>query len=109
MLYYYRKHFHDIFVFSPTVLSDDKWDWIKSQKHILAENKPLKKWIKEEQRRRQGAFKNQIVQDPPLSLDLDINTNEQVFFKGFFFLILKFFKGRIRWENPRRQFFSSLH
>ncbi len=27
LLYYYRGYFNNIFVFSPTVLSDEKWDW----------------------------------------------------------------------------------
>jgi hypothetical protein len=33
-------------VFSPTVASDEKWDFIKEQ-DLLADNVPLKKWIKE--------------------------------------------------------------
>ena len=66
----YRGYFHRIKVFSPTVLSDDKWDWLKEQK-LLAENTPLKDWIKkklEEER------KEQIASDHPLSqevLELD--------------------------------------
>ena len=27
LLYFYRKYFHSIMVFSPTVASDEKWDW----------------------------------------------------------------------------------
>lgn len=82
LLYMYKGLFHDIFVFSPTVLSDEKWDWLKKQKHIIAENKPLKKWIKEEEKRRLGAFKDQIVQNPPANIDYDKNTNEMEEFDG---------------------------
>jgi hypothetical protein len=45
MLYFYKGYFHTILVFSPTILSDDKWDWVKKQK-LVGENKPLKEWIK---------------------------------------------------------------
>ena len=33
-------------MFSPTIDSDEKWDWVKQQK-LLVENLPLKKWLKE--------------------------------------------------------------
>lgn len=82
MLYWYRGYFHDIFVFSPTVLSDEKWDWLKEQK-LLSENIALKKWIKEETKKRQGIFKDKVVQDPPLSQEfMDVNTNEKEEFDG---------------------------
>lgn len=42
----------------------------------------MKKWIKEEQRRREGAFKDQIVQDPPLGHEFDSNTNAKEEFDG---------------------------
>jgi hypothetical protein len=81
-IYWMKGYFHDIFVFSPTVRSDEKWNWIKQQK-ILAENIPLKKWIKKEQARRDGAFANQIVQDPPIGHEFDgANTNEKDDFDG---------------------------
>ena len=82
LLYFYKGYFHDIFVFSPTVLSDEKWDWIKKQK-LLAENVGLKKWIKEETRKREGAFRDKIVQDPPLGREFDTaNTNKHEEFDG---------------------------
>lgn len=37
--------FHTIIVFSPTVASDEKWDYIKKKK-LLVENVALKDWIK---------------------------------------------------------------
>lgn len=46
LLNFYRGYFHTILVFSPTIDSDEKWDWVKQQK-LLVENLPLKKWLKE--------------------------------------------------------------
>jgi hypothetical protein len=45
LLNFYRNYFHTILIFSPTIDSDEKWDWVKEQK-LLIENKPLKAWIK---------------------------------------------------------------
>lgn len=82
MLEAYKGYFHQIYIFSPTVLSDEKWDWLKQQK-LLIQNIALKKWIKKEQQRRQGAFKDQVVQDPPLGIEFDRrNTNEEEEFDG---------------------------
>jgi hypothetical protein len=82
LLHFYKGYFNDIFVFSPTVLSDDKWDWIKKQK-LIAENIPLKKWIAEEKKRREGAFKDKIVQDAPLGAQFDeANSNRKEEFDG---------------------------
>jgi hypothetical protein len=41
---FYKKYFHSILVFSPTVASDEKWDFIKEQ-DLLADNTPLKEWL----------------------------------------------------------------
>lgn len=46
LLMFYKKYFHSILVFSPTVASDEKWDFIKKQ-DLLADNTELKKWLKE--------------------------------------------------------------
>jgi hypothetical protein len=43
LLDFYRGFFHEIFVFSPTIESDEKWDWVKKQK-FLKENTKLRKW-----------------------------------------------------------------
>lgn len=45
LLKFYKGYFHSIVVFSPTVASDEKWDWVKQQ-DLIAENKPLKDWVK---------------------------------------------------------------
>ena len=42
---FYKNYFHNILVFSPTVASDEKWDIVK-QLPLLADNKPLKSFVK---------------------------------------------------------------
>ncbi len=82
LLYFYKGYFHNIYVFSPTVLSDEKWDWLKKQK-LLSENKPLKEWIQKEKKKAEGAFKDQIVQDPPIGKDFEnVNSNKHEDFDG---------------------------
>lgn len=44
---------------SPTISSDEKWDWVREQK-FLAENKPLKKWLQQMIRQNKP---DQIVQN----------------------------------------------
>lgn len=66
LLAFYKDYFHTILVFSPTIQSDDKWDWVKNQK-LLIENKPLKKWIKDQAMKR--AAENQVVQPAPMDID----------------------------------------
>lgn len=46
LLGFYRNYFHTILVFSPTVDSDEKWDWVKKQK-LLKENRELEKFLKD--------------------------------------------------------------
>lgn len=50
--------FHTIIVFSPTVASDEKWDYIKKKK-LLVENVALKDWIKSKSK---PPNDNQVVQ-----------------------------------------------
>lgn len=59
MLNYYKKYFHLIIVFSPTVKNDEKWDWVKDQP-LLVENTPLKTWFKKIEMK-----KGTIVDKPP--------------------------------------------
>ena len=44
LMQFYKNYFHQIWVFSPTVKSDSKWAYAKGL-DLLAENKPLKKWV----------------------------------------------------------------
>lgn len=44
ILDFYKGYFHKVYILSPTVKSDVKWDYAKKMK-ILVENKPLKNWI----------------------------------------------------------------
>lgn len=44
LLEFYSGYFHKIFILSPTVKSDVKWEYAKKLK-VLAQNTPLKKWI----------------------------------------------------------------
>ena len=82
LLYWYKEYFHDIYVFSPTVLSDEKWDWLKKQK-LLLENKPLKQWIKKEQQRQDGMLGNEVIGKPTIGSQFDDrNTNEKEVFDG---------------------------
>ena len=51
---YYKKYFHTIIIFSPTVKNDDKWTYVKKQK-LLLENKPLKKFLKDLEKKKEKA------------------------------------------------------
>lgn len=64
LLKFYKGYFHSILVFSPTVASDEKWDWVKSQK-LLADNVPLKKWLEN-----MTGDDNPVVEGPKLEVDL---------------------------------------
>lgn len=60
LLNFYKGYFHSIIIFSPTVANDEKWDWVKRQP-LLKENKALKKWLREEKKKKQ---ENPIVEMP---------------------------------------------
>jgi len=59
LMMFYKNYFHSIIVFSPTVASDEKWDFIKEQ-DILADNTELKEWLKKAE-----ADEPNSVVDPP--------------------------------------------
>lgn len=67
LLNFYRGYFHTILIFSPTVASDEKWDYVKKQK-LLARNKPLENWIRDMSRERQ---EDAIVQPAPIGHELE--------------------------------------
>ena len=66
LLKFYKNYFHTILVFSPTVASDEKWDWVKRQQ-LLGENKPLKKWLND--------LKHKQNQDNPV-VEKSMNASE---------------------------------
>jgi hypothetical protein len=78
LLHFYKNYFHTILVFSPTINSDEKWDWIKNQK-LLIENHPLKKWIKKMSEQRD---EDKIVQPAPLGHELEGLVNQRESFTG---------------------------
>ena len=66
LLEFYKGYFHTIFIFSPTIRNDEKWDYVKNL-NLLVENKPLKAWLRK-LRDKETQFKNnKIVGDPPAS------------------------------------------
>lgn len=89
LLKFYKGYFHTILVFSPTIESDEKWDWAKEQV-LLSENKPLKEWLKKMAEQRQD--ENKVVQGPKLDTALEglVNKSDE-------------FSGRI----PEEHFFTS--
>lgn len=60
---FYKGYFHKIFILSPTVKSDVKWDYAKKMK-VLVENKPLKKWI-------ETMSKKDVVNSPVQPIPVD--------------------------------------
>jgi len=46
-LEHYKNYFHRIYIFSPTVSNDPKWGYLFDQKNLVASNKWLEKWLKE--------------------------------------------------------------
>lgn len=79
LLHFYRNYFHTILVFSPTVASDEKWDWVKSQK-LLVENKPLQQWIKSLEKKESDPRK--VVQNRPVSNQLEAMAKKDPDFDG---------------------------
>lgn len=75
LLNFYRGYFNTILVFSPTIDSDEKWDWVKQQK-LLVENIPLKRWLKEMASRKK---EQSLVQRAPPSAELEglVNRDEK--------------------------------
>ena len=66
LLKFYAGYFHSIFIFSPTIKNDEKWDYVKKQK-LLVENKELKAWLKKMHDEDTQYRKNKIIGDPPVT------------------------------------------
>jgi hypothetical protein len=71
---FYKKYFHTIIVFSPTVKNDDKWVFVKKQQ-LLLENKPLKKFLKDLEKKKEKA---EFVQNRPKNTPIDGDTSVDV-------------------------------
>lgn len=52
LLNHYKGYFHQIWVCSPTVKSDEKWDMVKNTKHVLLENRDLDRVVNNIQKRK---------------------------------------------------------
>ena len=61
LLKFYKGYFHTIIIFSPTVASDEKWDYIKSLP-LLAENTALRQFLANEEKK---IYRQTIVESPP--------------------------------------------
>lgn len=79
LLKFYKGYFHTILIFSPTIESDEKWDWAKDQV-LLSENKPLKEWIKK--MAEQAHDENKVVQGPKIDTALEGLVNKSDDFSG---------------------------
>lgn len=79
LLNFYKGYFHTILIFSPTIESDEKWDWVKEQK-LLIENKPLKAWIKKMSRQQDNS--NKVVQTKKIDTALEGLVNREEDFSG---------------------------
>jgi len=74
LIMYYKQYFHTIIIFSPTVKNDDKWLYVKKQ-NLLLENKPLKKFLKELEKKKDKA---DFVQNRPKNTPIDGTTSVDV-------------------------------
>lgn len=72
LLKFYQGYFHTILVFSPTVASDEKWDYIKKLK-LLSKNKELEKWL---EKQKEKAEKNPVVPKRPVDQALEPQEGE---------------------------------
>lgn len=79
LLNFYKNYYHTILIFSPTVASDEKWDWVKNQR-LLIENKPLQQWIKSLQKKEDDPHK--VVQNRPVDTQLDYMAKPDPDFDG---------------------------
>ena len=66
LLEFYKGYFHSIFIFSPTIKNDEKWDYVKGL-NLLVENKPLKMWLKQMAKKEAEYRGNPVIGEPPVS------------------------------------------
>lgn len=90
LLNFYKGYFHNILVFSPTVASDEKWDWVKDQK-LLIQNKPLIDFVNKKKKKEVEGVVDRTNEDenefeglvPPLDEDFDGKIPEECFFSDY--------------------------
>lgn len=63
LLDFYAGYFHTILVFSPTIYSDEKWDYVR-KRPLLAENKALRKFLEKKKK-----SDNAVIEDPHIVTD----------------------------------------
>lgn len=75
LLKFYKNYFHTILVFSPTVASDEKWDFVKEQP-LLADNTKLKEWLKKRIEKEKDS--NPVIDHikPATEIDMDLSPLE---------------------------------
>jgi hypothetical protein len=64
LLKFYKGFFHTIVIFSPTIASDEKWDYIRTLP-LLADNKALREFLFKQQRQ---TSRNGIVENAPTNI-----------------------------------------
>jgi hypothetical protein len=74
LLKFYKNYFHNILVFSPTVASDEKWDLVK-ELPLLADNQPLKQWVKKMDEKADNGFEVVEKSKPESELSQLIDTS----------------------------------
>lgn len=68
LLDWYEGYFHRIYVFSPTLHSDDKWDYVR-QRPLLGENKPLAKFLEKKNQDKGVVVEKPVVVGKELPFD----------------------------------------
>jgi hypothetical protein len=68
LLNHYKEYFHEVWICSPTVENDEKWDVVRTTKHILKRNLPLerilnKKLAKDPKKLPKIVFKNEMTRE----------------------------------------------
>lgn len=88
LLKFYKGYFNTILVFSPTVASDEKWDYVKSL-DLLCDNKPLRQWLKQLQEQKEDGVVSRGVVSRPKEIGLsvppmeDFRIPEECFFSDY--------------------------
>ena len=87
LLKFYKGYFNTILVFSPTVASDEKWDYVKSL-DLLCDNKPLRQWLKQLQEQKEEGVQRGVVSRPKeIGLSVppmeDFRIPEECFFSDY--------------------------